>query len=101
MLMPGTSLLVGMGKDHIFRVVDTSPGKMGEFNSTVDNDVQEFAGTSSPFFSSPVYWNSPNNCPVVYIWAPGDFLKGVQVHWYSVSDKPSFPRNNSEQFWFL
>ena len=78
MLMPGTSLLVGMGKDHIFRVVDTSPGKMGQFNSTVDNDVQEFAGTSSPFFSSPVYWNSPNNGPVVYIWAPGDFLKAFK-----------------------
>ena len=75
MLLPGTSLLVGMGKDGIFRVISTS--NMGKYNSSVDNDVQEFTGTSRPFFSSPIYWNSPNNGPVVYFWAPGDFLKGL------------------------
>ena len=49
---------------------------MGKYNSNVNNDVQEFTGSPRPFFSSPIYWNSPNNGPVVYIWAPGDFLKG-------------------------
>ena len=78
MLLPGSSLIVGMGKDHIFRVVDTTPGKMGEFNSGVDNDIQEFSATPNPFFSSPVYWDSPNNGPVVYIWGAGDFLKAYK-----------------------
>ena len=77
MLMPGTSLLVGMGKDGIFRVVDSS--NMGKYNSGVDNDAQEFSvnsGNSRPFFSSPIYWNSPNHGPLAYVWAPADVLKG-------------------------
>ena len=52
-----------MGKDGIFRVVNTN--SMGEFNASVDNDVQEFSALTKPFLSSPVYWNSPNNGPVV------------------------------------
>jgi hypothetical protein len=76
MLMPGTSLLVGMGKDGVFRVVNTTD--MGGYNSSVDNDVQEFTATTNPFYSSPIYWNSPNNGPVVYIWGAGDSLKAFQ-----------------------
>ncbi|MGF7182393.1 IPT/TIG domain-containing protein, partial [Tunturiibacter psychrotolerans] len=76
MLMPGTSLLVGQGKDTIFRVVNST--NMGHFNSSVDNDAQEFTATTGPFFSSPVYWNSPNNGPVVYVWGRTDFLKAFQ-----------------------
>ena len=79
MLMPGTSLLVGMGKDGIFRVVNT--GSMGGFNSNVDNDVQEFtASPSYPYFGSPIYWNSPNNGPVVYIYSSADALKAYQFN---------------------
>lgn len=73
LLLPGTSTLVGMGKDGIFRVLNTN--NMGKYNSNVNNDVQEFTGSARPFFSSPIYWNSPNHGPSVYIWAPGDFLK--------------------------
>ena len=51
---------------------------MGEYNPNVDNDVQEFTASAGPFFSSPIYWNSPNNGPVVYIWGPGDFLKALK-----------------------
>src|SRR5208283_2633196 len=76
MLMPRTSLVVGMGKDGIFRVVNTND--MGEYNSSVDNDVQEFTATSNPFYSSPVYWNSPNYGPVVYIWGAADYLKAFK-----------------------
>src|SRR5262249_3816558 len=76
MLLPGTSLLVGVSKDGIFRVVNTA--HMGGYNSGIDNDVQEFTALSKPLFSSPVYWNSPNNGPVVYIWGPADFLKAFR-----------------------
>src|SRR5580704_9123878 len=55
MLIPGTSLLVNMGKDTIFRVVNTT--NMGQYNSSLDNDVQEFSAiTTGGYFSSPVYW---------------------------------------------
>ena len=76
MLIPGTSLLVGMGKDGILRVVNTTD--MGKYNSSVDNDVQEFTATPNPFFGSPIYWSSPNNGPVVYIWGAADYLKALQ-----------------------
>ncbi len=76
MLMPGTSLLVGLGKDSIFRVVNSTD--MGHYNSSVDDDVQEFSATNTPFFSSPIYWNSPNNGPVVYIWGKSDSLKAFK-----------------------
>jgi len=77
MLLPGTSFLVGMGKDATFRVVDTQ--NMGHYNPAFDADVQDFTGTIGPFFSSPIYWNSPNNGPVVYLWGPGDTLKGYEL----------------------
>ena len=76
MLMPGTTLLVGIGKDGIFRVVNTT--NMGHFNSSADNDVQEFNAISNAFFSSPVYWDSPNFGPVVYVWGPNDPLEAFQ-----------------------
>ena len=74
--IPGTSLLVGIGKDKIFRLVDSS--NMGHFNAGFDNDVQEFTAGLSAFFGAPVYWDSPNNGPVVYLWPPKDFLKAFK-----------------------
>jgi hypothetical protein len=76
MLMPSTSLLVGMGKDGILRVVNTT--NMGHYSSSTDNDVQEFTATPNAFFSSPVYWDSPNHGPVIYIWGGADYLKAFQ-----------------------
>ena len=86
MLMPGTTFLVGMGKDGIFRVVSTA--SMGGYNSGVDNDVQEFSALSNPYYSSPVYWNSPNNGPMVYVWGPGDSLKAFQFNGSKFSTSP-------------
>ena len=77
MLIPGTSLIVGIGKDKLFRVVDTT--NMGRFNSGFDNDVQEFTATLNAYLGSPVYWDSPNNGPVVYVWSSADFLKGYEL----------------------
>jgi len=73
MLIPGTSFLVGGGKDAILRVVDTN--NLGGFSPAQDNNVQEFTATNTPIFGSPVYWNSPSFGPVVYLWGQGDALK--------------------------
>src|SRR6185312_6351256 len=32
----------------------------------------------SSYFGGPVYWDSPNNGPVVYLWSPKDFLKAYK-----------------------
>jgi len=76
MAIPGTNLFVGIGKDKLFRVVDST--NMGHFNSGFDNDVQQFTAATSAYFGAPVYWNSPNNGPVVYLWGPKDFLKAYK-----------------------
>ncbi len=76
MAIPGTNLFVGIGKDKLFRVIDST--NMGHFNSGFDNDVQQFTAATSPYFGAPVYWNSPNNGPVVYLWGPKDFLKAYK-----------------------
>ena len=74
--IPGTSLLVGIGKDKLFRVVDST--NMGGYNSAFDSDVQTFTAALSPYFGAPTYWNSPNNGPVVYLWGPKDYLKAYK-----------------------
>jgi hypothetical protein len=74
--IPGTNLFVGIGKDKLFRVVDST--NMGHFNSGFDNDVQQFTAATSAYFGAPVYWNSPNNGAVVYLWGPKDFLKAYK-----------------------
>ena len=71
----GTSLLVGMEGRNFSRRRSAS---MGEYNSGTDNDVQEFNPTPGPFYSSPIYWDSPNYGPLAYIWGPGDYLKALQ-----------------------
>jgi len=73
LLIPNTSLLVGAGKDAVLRVVDTN--NMGKYNSTQNNNLQDFTATNPPVLSSPVYWNSPNFGPVIYLWGEADFPK--------------------------
>ena len=75
-LLPGTTSIVGGGKDGILRLVNTA--SMGEFNLGLNADLQEFQATSGIIMIGPVYWDSPNNGPVVYLWGPGDHLKAFQ-----------------------
>jgi len=78
MLLPGTSNLVGIGKDKLLRLVNTAPGKMGQFNSGFDNVVQQFTAAQSSYFGGPAYWNSPNNGPVIYLWGPKDPVRAYK-----------------------
>ena len=77
LLLPGTSLLTGIGKDKLLRLVSTT--SLGKFNSGFDGDVQEFTATLNAYLGSPVYWDSPNNGPVVYLWSPADFLTAYKL----------------------
>src|SRR5690348_13505117 len=82
MLLPNTTDLVNIGKDGYLRLIDTTTGKMGGFNATTDQNLQNLLvtnGTNSfAFMGSPIYWNSPNNGPVIYFWGPDDFLKAYK-----------------------
>jgi hypothetical protein len=77
MALPGTNLIVGSGKDGVVRVMDTM--NLGQFSATSNNNVQNFQGTTGVvFMGAPIYWKSPNNGPVIYIWSGNDFLKAYQ-----------------------
>jgi hypothetical protein len=74
LLIPNTTLLVGGGKDAVLRVVDTT--NMGEYSPAQNNNHQNLIGaTNPPIFGSPVYWNSPNLGPLIYMWGQDDFAK--------------------------
>jgi hypothetical protein len=54
--------------------VDTA--NMGKFNSVQDSNLQDIIGaTNPPIFGSPVYWDSPNFGPLIYMWGQGDYAK--------------------------
>jgi hypothetical protein len=82
MALPNTGspgLIVGFGKDGVLRLLDAA--NMGHFNPVSNNDVQEFqAYTGGSYFtgSTPIYWDSPNNGPVIYIWGSNDYLKSFK-----------------------
>lgn len=75
-LLPGTTSIVGGGKDGILRLINTAG--MGEFNVGVNADLQEFQATSGIIMIGPIYWVSPNHGSLVYLWGPGDHLKAFQ-----------------------
>jgi len=75
-LLPQTTSIVGGGKDGILRLIDTAG--MGGYNSSFNADLQEFQATSGIIMIGLVYWNSPSNGPVLYLWGPGDHLKAFE-----------------------
>ena len=85
--LPGTSLMVGGGKQGILYVVDTS-GKitpnMGHLNPGGDQIVQEFQAIfgagSSHIHGAPIYYNSPATGPTVYVWGENDFLRAYKFN---------------------
>jgi hypothetical protein len=94
MTLPGTNLMVAVGKDGMLRLLNTT--RLGGFSVVSNNEVQEFqatagycAGTSGLcFMGGPIYWNSPNFGPVIYLWGAGDFLKAWQFNGQSFQTRP-------------
>jgi len=94
MALPGTNLIVGVGKDGVLRLLDAT--KLGGFSAVSDNDVQEFPAMAGScggvsglcFMGGPIYWNSPNFGPVIYLWGAGDYLKAWQFNGQTFQTTP-------------
>jgi hypothetical protein len=75
--LPGTTDIVGGGKQGILYLVNTA--NMGKYTAGSDNVVQEFQavhGTgSSELHGTPIYYNSPVTGPTLYIWGDNDYLR--------------------------
>jgi hypothetical protein len=85
LLVPGTNLLLAVGKNARAYVLDTNnlghlvnaPPSCG---STCNDDqiVQRINGFANFNYSSPIFWDGPNG-PTVYVWGNNDRLKAYQL----------------------
>ncbi|MCC3767345.1 hypothetical protein [Streptomyces sp. UNOC14_S4] len=83
LLVPGTRLLLGGGKESKFYLLDT--GAMGHFHAGSDSQiVQSFyverpGGLSHHIHGGPVYWNfRGGGGPWAYIWPENAFLRAYR-----------------------
>ena len=77
MVMPGTGYIIGGGKEGKIYVVN--PANMGKFQAGSDSQIiQEFQASGGHIHSSMLYWNTPNNGPVLYVWGESDYLKAFK-----------------------
>ncbi len=68
LMIPGTTLLVGGGKDGLLRLIDGN--NMGKFNPAIDSNLQNFQVTYNWIFGTPTFWHGPGG-PWVYLWVSG------------------------------
>jgi hypothetical protein len=75
LLIPNTNLIVGGGKEGVMYLLDGT--NMGRFRSGNNGQiVQSFQASSAARMNgSPVYWNSSEYGPAIYVWPAGDPLK--------------------------
>jgi len=89
-LIPGSPYLLASGKEGKMYLLDTA--SLGGYNTSKDNVVDEFQATPLPacdphctdwylyfhIHAAPVFWNSPEHDPLVYVWAERDNLKAFR-----------------------
>ena len=85
LMIPGTTLLVGGGKDGFLRLIDGN--NMGGYNSSRDSNLQSFSVTSGWIFGTPTFWNGPNG-EWVYLWISGGVASAYQFNGSTTS--PAF-----------
>ena len=86
LLIPGTTLLLGGGKDGYLRLVNSS--KMGGFNSKFNADVQEWPAIAGRIMGAPIYWNGPTLGPAVYMWGDGEPLRAWSFNGQTLQQSP-------------
>ena len=90
-LIPGTDLLFGGGKQSMFYLMHTA--NMGH-EQTGDGQIVQVLNNNSPpgtsgFFGGPVFWNrTTGSGPTMYIWANDDFLKAYHFNGTNFDSTP-------------
>ncbi|HEY5957767.1 MAG TPA: PA14 domain-containing protein, partial [Polyangiaceae bacterium] len=90
LLLPGTNLLLGGGKEGTFYLIDRD--RLGHFGSDGDSQiVQSFHATAGHIHGSPVYWNGEGIGPTVYVWSESDYLKAFNFNgrWFDTTPTTS------------
>ena len=74
MVIPGTNLVMNVGKQGVLYLIDTSNmGHLGDSHA-----VEHFQATADQLHGSAVYWNSSHNGPLIYMWSQTDSLRAYQ-----------------------
>ena len=81
-LMPGTTLGVGGGKDGRMFLFNT--GNLGKFNSTSDQVLQEWRATPNAYFAGQIYYNS-----TLFAWGRSDVLKAYAFNGSTFNTTPT------------
>jgi hypothetical protein len=78
LLIPGTNLLVGGGKEGKLYLLDRE--RLGHFNAQSDSQIVQsfFVSKDHHIHGGPVYWNGPNGA-WVYVWTENDYLKAYRL----------------------
>jgi hypothetical protein len=87
MLIPGTSLVIGGGKQATLFSLNT--GNLGHEqagNGQVTQQIVNFG--SGEMHGGTVYWNSAVNGAVIYDWAKGDHLKAYKFNGSTLATTP-------------
>jgi len=90
LLIPGTSLMTGGGKESVLYLMDRN--NLGGHNGSSDNIVQRFRvsrddGRKHHIHGSPVFWNGPDG-PRIYLWPENDFLKAYSFNGAEFNPSP-------------
>jgi hypothetical protein len=87
MLIPGTNLLVHIGKEPIFFVMSTA--KLGHEKAGNNQIVQHFSTTGTHNHSGPVFWNrTTDSGPTLYIWSEETTLQAYQFNGTTLNTTP-------------
>jgi len=98
MLVPGTNLVAGGGKEGVLYVLNTD--NLGKFNSSDSQIVQEQYIAPFELHGGLVYWqrSSANGGPLMYDWAASDSLKAYPFNGSTFASSPS-AQFGSQQNW--
>lgn len=82
-LIPGTHLVIGGGKEGVLYVIDTNHfGHLGD-----EHAVQHFPATSSHLHSM-VYWKSAMNGNILYLWGQRDRARAYRFNGDKFDETP-------------
>jgi len=90
LLIPGTTLLAGGGKNGFLYVVDTA--NLGHWNANDSQVVQkEKIVEGGEILGGPVYWggSTATGGPLLYSWGSGDVLKAYAFNGSTFATTPS------------
>jgi len=85
MLIPGTDLVIGGGKQGILYVCKT--GHLGHLASNA-HLAQTFQMSKGQLRGGTVYWNSASHGPLIYNWSSKDYLKAFHFNGSTIDTTP-------------